>query len=34
MFQVKDSSHMCRERQSECDIPEFCDGESGSVSTF
>lgn len=21
---------MCRERQSECDIPEFCEGESGS----
>nr|KAG5701600.1 hypothetical protein BaRGS_019289 [Batillaria attramentaria] len=28
--EVLDSSHMCRERQSECDIPEYCDGETGN----
>ena len=33
-MQVLDSSHMCRDRQSECDIPEFCDGQTGNVSTL
>ncbi|KAL8603649.1 hypothetical protein ACOMHN_017146 [Nucella lapillus] len=27
---ILDSSHMCRERQSECDVPEYCDGHSGN----
>lgn len=27
---VLDSSHMCRDRQSECDVPEYCDGETGN----
>ena len=25
---------MCRGRQSECDIPEFCDGHTGNVSDW
>ncbi|BFZ01898.1 hypothetical protein BsWGS_04937 [Bradybaena similaris] len=27
--QFMSSKHMCRPRQSECDVPEFCDGQSG-----
>lgn len=27
---VLDRSHMCRDRQSECDVPEFCDGVTGN----
>ena len=30
-LQLKPAGHLCRQPESECDFPEFCDGRTGEV---